>query len=180
VLAKRGLIEVIPGRGTFVAQPSDGALRDSLRLMVRLSAASPDELVDARELLEVELAGRAAQRASAQEVEQLERDLADLEDHRADVGGFLERDLAFHSHVGDAAHHAVLNAMLKAFRENIFQTMTFNLGQPLIVERAIGEHRALVEAVKAGDPEAARQAARQHLQPIHRTAQRMARGIAET
>ena len=64
-----------PGGGIFVARTAeDGmsrSLSDSIAMMLETGAVSLEELLDARLLLEVPLAGRAAQRADAELLERL-------------------------------------------------------------------------------------------------------------
>src|SRR6266568_6981324 len=66
-LAQKGLVDMRPGRGTLVIDGTTGALGDSLGLVMRLelgAVGGSDKLIEVREILEVQIAGLAAERAT--------------------------------------------------------------------------------------------------------------------
>src|SRR5947209_1142112 len=60
-LREKGLVEVRPGRGTFVTNGTSQAVRDSLGLMMKFSLGNGSrEIVEVREMIEPEIAALAA------------------------------------------------------------------------------------------------------------------------
>src|SRR5919201_5149763 len=74
-LSARGLVRVRQGIGTTVAEPSDGAYSDAIFLLLLRSSATVREVLEARELIEVAVAGMAAVRREDEDCERLERRL---------------------------------------------------------------------------------------------------------
>src|SRR5512143_596110 len=62
-LRQRGLVEIQPGRGTFITNGASEAVRHSLGLLMKIAGtdASPD-LIEVREIIEPEIAARSAMR----------------------------------------------------------------------------------------------------------------------
>src|SRR5215475_10406524 len=72
-LREKGLVEVRPGRGTFITNGTSQAVRDSLGLMMKISQAEGlADLVEVRELFEPEIAVLAATRITEQQIAELQ------------------------------------------------------------------------------------------------------------
>ena len=78
-LAGRGYIEIAPGRGAFVLRPSAVQGADPLERQYLRRGATVRDLSEARLMLENEAAGLAAERASADDIADLEAALCALE-----------------------------------------------------------------------------------------------------
>ena len=157
-----------PGGGIFVARTAEEgmsrSLSDAISMMLETGTVSLDELLDARLLLEVPLAGLAAYQPDEETVERLrevvQRDAAaapdDTETHHA-------TDLEIHRTLAAAAG----NRMIQALTDWIFEVLQPSLIQvlePAIVHSAILEqHEALLAAVEKGDPARAERAMKDHL-----------------
>jgi DNA-binding FadR family transcriptional regulator len=142
-----------PGGGIFVAYTADEgmgrSLSDAIEMMLETGSVTLEELLDARLLLEVPLAGRAAYQAT-------DEDLAAL---RAAAPGSAE----FHRALAAGAG----NRMLQALTGWIVEVLQPSLGEALegaIVESAIVEqHEALLHAIEKGDAARAERAMKDHL-----------------
>src|SRR5919199_269039 len=114
-LVARGLVRVRQGIGTTVAEPSDDAYSDAILLLLLRSAATVREVLEARELIEVAVAGMAALRRSAEDCERLERHLdafasaAEAVDWPRGSAAHLE----FHLTILDAVRSPVLRVLLR-------------------------------------------------------------------
>ena len=64
-LTQKGLVEIHPGRGTYVTDSTSQAIRHSIDLLVKIGSEDGiRDLVEVREIIEPEIAGLAAFRAS--------------------------------------------------------------------------------------------------------------------
>ena len=157
-----------PGGGIFVARTAeDGmgqSLSDSIAMMLDTGAASLDELLDARLLLEVPLAGRAAVNAGPETVERLRAavgagEAADPEDSTALA--------AIDSEVHRAIASSAGNRMAEALTSWVFEVLQPSLMSRLhgaVVQQAILEqHTALLRAMEKGDAARAERAMKDHL-----------------
>jgi GntR family transcriptional regulator, transcriptional repressor for pyruvate dehydrogenase complex len=170
LLASGNLIRATkgPGGGIFVARTAEQgmsrSLSDSIAMMLETGAATLDELLDARLLLEVPLAGRAAHRSTPELVARL-RAAVEAEAAAApdDLDALARADAEVHRSIGAAAG----NRMAQALTGWVFDVLQPSLMEVLhgaIVQSAVLEqHEALLAAVVKGDPARAERAMRDHL-----------------
>lgn len=161
MLISTGLVETRAGRGTFV---SDGSTAR------RLDAGGPplerrdvEELTEARKVIEVQLAGLAAERATPEQVEALRRCVERLAAAAANPYDYPDADVEFHLTLAEAAGNRFLLKAMTDIRALLKQDM--ELGAEAAIRRfgdlglSVESHRRLAEAVAAGDAETAREAA---------------------
>lgn len=161
-LAFAGLLEVRQGDGTYVRAASDPA--NTLRQLTRASLRDNFEV---RCALEVEAARLAACRRGDEDVAHL-YSLLDACSNEAEDGGkaaFVKRDLTFHLALVDAAHNPALAELYRWFSTVISDTIAATL-EGNIPEPNIAAHRAIVDAIAAGDPDRAVSAVRCFMAPV--------------
>ena len=119
-----------------------------------------EELIEARELLALGLAGMAAERASAEDVEHLRRAVERMQESAADAAVYPEADIEFHLALARAAGnrfllHAVrdLRALLRTDIELAAAAGIQRFGS---LQFSVDAHGALVDAIEAGEPDLAR------------------------
>ncbi|MGH2982247.1 MAG: FadR/GntR family transcriptional regulator [Solirubrobacterales bacterium] len=157
-----------PGGGIFVAHTAeDGigrSLSDAIAMLVETGAVSLDELLDARMLLEVPLAGRAAQTADSDTVARLRQA---VEAEAEAEGESPEAVTAFDAEIHRIIASAADNRMAAALTAWVFEVLQPKLAEVLdeaIVHSAVLEqHDALLAAMEKGDPARAERAMREHL-----------------
>jgi DNA-binding FadR family transcriptional regulator len=162
-LSARGLVDVRQGSGTTVAQPGAGAYSDAILLLLLRSSVTVGEVLEARELIEVAVAGMAATRRTDQDLEELDAHLGAFAAAAAAVD--WERGsvahLEFHLGLLDAARSTVLRALLRPMQEIIFTTAY----GPVLDDSArwnVEVHGEVLDAIRAGDESAARRAMGAH------------------
>lgn len=110
-----GMIETRPWEGTFVCRRSDFLSRPILWAITGSDPSSAKELVEARRLMEVELAGLAAERATAGDLKGIGEHLDRMEASMNDMLHFQESDINFRLAVGQAAHNRILRNAMDAY-----------------------------------------------------------------
>jgi GntR family transcriptional repressor for pyruvate dehydrogenase complex len=169
-LAFIGMIRMRAGGGSYVAdqrsQYMDGPL---LAKGVLNTEKDVTDLSEARLLLETEVAGLCAERATEQDLRTLERIVTEMKAAIGNGGeGFKELDVGFHFAVAAASKNLILAALLKHIREGLQELITKSLLLPAGMELAYKQHRAILEALKQRNPAKARQAMRTHLRAFQR------------
>jgi GntR family transcriptional repressor for pyruvate dehydrogenase complex len=166
LLAERGLVAILPGRGTFVAELDPHILSDQLGRYFKVGRSSYQDLNEARNTLEVEIAGLAALRASKDDLEEMRQAIQDMETFIDSPDDYIEADLAFHSVLARATENeifsllgSVITDLLQESRRTIFQV-------PGAPERGQDWHRLIYQAIENGDPDAARENMRKHMQQV--------------
>lgn len=172
-LAQKGLVDMRPGRGTMVIDGANAALQDSIGLAMRLKlgeVGGSNNLVEVREILEVEIAGLAASRATEREVAAMREAVQKMDASLHDADAFIEADNRFHEALAEATQNALILILVKSIvnllseqRKQIFD----HDGGP---QRGQVHHKRILESVIAHDPETARAAMRAHLRQVREDA----------
>ncbi len=162
-LRRDGIVVTRQGAGAFVAASSGNVFRlDSRPDREQLRA-----LYELRAAVECGAAALAARRTSKEALAEMHGAFERLEQAtRAGQDGH-EADLAFHLCVARASGNEFFLRLLKLLDGQILEQIAFarhntsrSAGLP---GKVLEEHRAILDAVAAGNPEAARQAAHAHL-----------------
>lgn len=170
VLEKEGLIWRHVGQGTFVGpRPAHEPIRPS----VLAEMASPADVLDARLLIEPPIAGEAALRATPDEIALL-RGHGLRSSEAPDWQAYEQADDAFHKGIARITGNPLLIAFLDVL-SSVRGRARWQRQHDLAFRRARKKeyaaqqgrmHLAIVEALAARDPEAARQAMFDHLSAI--------------
>jgi len=168
-LASQNLVETTRGAtgGTFVVAPSTDTLARSLTIGIEMLAGSADlrveEMLEARELLEVPAARLATKRGSADQLASIDSYVKSR--HAARIEG---RDLIanwnFHTLVVQASN----NPLLELMAEPIFHVLQTRFAQikasASFRQRVDDDHRAIADAILSNDATAASAAMSNHLE----------------
>lgn len=172
-LQARGIVEVVHGRGMFVGQLSMDALVDGLTFQALLGTTVDHrrlaaELVDVRDILESALIQRIAAAADTALLDELDRIVALMERTDGDGLPFQELDRQFHTMLYGSIGNEVVTKLIAAFWD-VLDAARPTL--PTSVDDRIANaahHRAILEAVRRGDPAAAQGAMQHHFSSTHR------------
>jgi GntR family transcriptional repressor for pyruvate dehydrogenase complex len=168
-LAFIGLIRVRAGGGSYVAeQPSAYFTSSWLNSGLLSNQKALGEFVEARMILETELAGLCAERITQGELEAMELLLEQMKKSLHDADAFSALDLSFHLTMGKAAKSEVLNNILKSVRAQTKDLIAKSLLLEEGMEQALRQHVKILEAFRRRNSAKAREAMRNHLQSFQR------------
>jgi GntR family transcriptional repressor for pyruvate dehydrogenase complex len=169
-LAARGVVQVRPGAGLTVSRVDASTASASLRLVVRGSTdLTYDRVHEVRRSIEVELARLAAERATDEEIEELARILAAQAAAFHDIPRAARIDTAFHRLIATMTRNDLFVIMLDSLADVMLQVRLQAMPTPGDRENGVAEHGAILEAIRARDPAAARRAMSEHLVSAYRT-----------
>lgn len=156
-LAALGVVEIQPGRGTFVR-----SLRPDLLVRPELLGPEVDrallrEFLEVRQIVEPEAAALAALRANEVDFGRLANDV-DCLAAAVNVGYRPPEDLGFHLNTVRATHNTALTRLAGAI------VSFYQRDENLPTDRDVREHMAILEAIRSRKPDAAREAMRAHLE----------------
>lgn len=174
ILSAIGVVRIVAGAGMFVGNGNLSLLAKPLSLGFLRGGRGTAELIEARRLLEVELAGLAADRATPEEIVAMKDGLAEMEATQHDVERYIESDIRFHVAIARGAHNDVLLDLLETLqhiiRNWIFKSIDEVEGKPA----SIHEHVPIYDAIRARDSVRARAAMNDHLEKAGQRLQRTA------
>ena len=152
-LEGEGLIEIMPRRGVVV-KPID--------------RAEMLELIEARHMVEPEIAALAAARASDQEFAAM-RAILDRIPGIAEAGDserFMETDLEFHAAMAAAARNHPLAEFLAGMHDHCTRLYFISVSNKVHDQRIVREHEEIFAALVRRDSDAARAALRKHIESL--------------
>ena len=163
VLEVQGLVEARHGGGTYLVR--DTLDVEPVELLVERRKRLPDVL-EAREALETKLAELAAERRTADELEDIRQALDFMRDEIAEGGFGVEGDRRFHAAVTAAAHSSLLADFMRAIAVQITESRNESLRQPGRPPRSLTQHTTIYAAIAAGEPKKAAAAMRTHVRTV--------------
>jgi GntR family transcriptional repressor for pyruvate dehydrogenase complex len=167
-LAAKGIIDVRTGSGLRVAAVHASAVSESIGLYLRGATIEYPRVHEVRKLLEIEIAGLAAERAGDEQVASMRRICERMETEVAggDVEAASRLDLEFHRELARSTDNALYLLLLDSIGEALLVVRRDNLRMEGAANDALGSHREILNAVEAHDRRLARKAMRGHLDNV--------------
>ena len=165
-LKSRQLVSSRQGLGVFVSQPPvHRPLEFDPRVLESLEAVV--HVVEVRRVLEGEIAALAAERATRAQVAGMRRALKAIDAAVAAGADGVAEDLAFHRAIGESTGNPQFRLLLGFLEQYLREGMRITRGNEArrsdFMAAVRHEHAAIVNAIAARDPAAARRCATAHL-----------------
>src|SRR6201996_9538034 len=159
-----GMLDSRVGDGTFVCPRTEFLSRPLLWAFTGTDHSELQDIMEARLIIEENLAGLAAERATDEHVLQIGLSVQSMRDSIARGESILDADMAFHMAVSTAAQNEVLVNAVQLLRNLMRQSLQYKLMIPNIAESVLKSHTAIHRAISSRKPAAARTAMRHHLE----------------
>ena len=164
-LVAKGVIEVRSGSGLRVAAVDAAQVSESMSLYVRGSRVDFEQIHEVRALLEVQIAGLAAERCTDEEVAQLREIDERLKGAGDDVEAAARNDLEFHRRIALATHNELYLVLMDSIGASLIDIRRANLGSGSTPD-TLAQHQAILDAIAAHNANAARAAMADHLEGV--------------
>ena len=168
-LAVMGVIQIRPGAGSFIAGGPPAFGTDALGFQAALHGFTRDQMFQARLVLEVAVAGMAAEHAASDDLIRVSEEATGMFASLEDPQAFLRHDIEFHRAIAAACSNPILSALVNMVAEQFREQRQQTIGRASDLKEAADEHRAIYLAVRAHDGDRARRAMRDHLERAYRT-----------
>ncbi|HET6737368.1 MAG TPA: FadR/GntR family transcriptional regulator [Kribbella sp.] len=168
-LAMIRVLEVRQGDGTYVTSLDPALLMETLAFVLDLHQdTSVLEFFEVRRILEPAAAARAALRMPDAEIAAMRALLDDLgEDPSADDQ--LACDVEFHRLLAIGSGNRTLASIIESLRQPTYRARIWRgLTQTGAVHRSLAEHRSILDAITAREPDIARAWATVHIAGVER------------
>jgi GntR family transcriptional regulator, rspAB operon transcriptional repressor len=152
-LSDEGLLEIFPQSGIFVS---------------RIPVAALPEAILIRKALEATTAQLAAERATSSQILALHSILQRQREANAvgDSDAFHRADEMFHATIAEVAGYPGIWTLIQQVKVHVDRYRRLTLPQAGRIGRVIAEHEAILDAIEAHDPRAARTAIEFHLESL--------------
>lgn len=162
-LAVMNVIEIRPGSGAYVSALQPEQLVQHLDFVFSLDNSSIFQLIDTRKTLELRTAALAAKQITAVEIAELESYLAGMIANLHNPEKCDKFDRSFHKKIAAASRNPILFQFVSVVNQLGGKSRRRSYGLPDALPETIDEHQAIIDALKTGDPKAARKAMSHHL-----------------
>jgi GntR family transcriptional regulator, transcriptional repressor for pyruvate dehydrogenase complex len=169
ILGAKGLVALGQGKAARVEPPERWKILDPLVVLLRGHGTTLRDVLDLRRMLEPSIAAAAAERATPEQLALLEQ-THELLRHR-DASRTRDEDnqidLQFHIRLAEATGNVFLVNVLDPMHTLFLSArLAMNPYVPDTLERSHAAHQRILDAVRARNPEAAREAMEVHLAEI--------------
>jgi GntR family transcriptional repressor for pyruvate dehydrogenase complex len=176
-LSAKGVIDVRTGSGLRVAAVDSSTVSESMSLFLRGSSTLDYPRVhEVRAMLEVEVAGLAADRATDEDIAEM-RAICELMESGGDVEAASLQDVEFHRAIARGTHNELHLLLLDSIGDALIEIRRENLAAGSLSD-TIASHRDILDRIAARDPEGARRAMRAHLENVEEYWRRRAVRVA--
>lgn len=169
-LEMSGLVEVRVGTGIFVTGPDSASGRNGVD-----GGPGPFELLDARRLVEGEIAALAARNGKPQDFEAIRKCVLQMEQQVDDFAAREAADREFHLRIAKATGNSSLELVVEGLwdqRAELWGRLQQHFHTHDLALQTIRDHAAILKAIVARDADAARSAMHRHISRVAREFQR--------
>jgi len=162
-----GILDIRPGEGTFVRETSVSATFAPLAMVLEMEQNSMSQLMEVRRVLETEIAALAVQRATEEDLQNIEVNLNRMKSANT-VSEAVEADLRFHFAIAEATHNSILLRIMNTVADLMHNTFRIRR-EELFADKGreiISEHEAIYRAIRDRDIDSAKLRMLQHIHNI--------------
>jgi len=168
VLEAMGVLVANPGSGpeagAILAGSAGPALTGVLGLHLALANFAVDDVVETRLLVESWAVEAAARHANPADVARLRAIVDEMDLPGLSAERFNEQDTEFHTAIAEMSGNALVATFMRALRDTVRRHQQRAVAEPGADIGALrADHRAILAAIEAHDPEAATEAVAAHL-----------------
>ena len=167
-LTMMGVLDGQVGKGTFVCS-NRNYLDRTLQWGFLFDRKTVQDLEETRLMLETQAAFLSAERARPVDLEDIEVAFEGMENSTGQLESFLEYDLQYHMLIARATQNSIIGTLSRMTRGYLKEWIKSVLADPSAaevqkrVQLTLLQHRRILDALKSGTPEEAREAMSQHI-----------------
>ena len=167
-----GITESRGGKGNFIKDNFNFPLYEQVFRELE-GEESPFELLEARKVVETEIVGLAAKKATEEEITAIQGSLNKMKDAMTNIPEIMEFDREFHINIAKAAHNSLLFSMMIYLTDLLKEKLWINLKEkswsiPGHTQKYFEEHNEILKAIKNKDSKRARNRMFDHLAGVER------------
>lgn len=164
-----GVVKTRQGGGAYISDLGPDSLLGPIQFYLALEDVNIRDLYDARSLIESDVARRAAVNIDQAALDQLEALLAEQTEAINDPIAFRRSDYAFHELIWIGSQNAFLKRIGESLNVLGLEFRKRASERPETLAQSLLDHRRLLDALKARDPEAAARAAEAHMHNVYQS-----------
>jgi GntR family transcriptional repressor for pyruvate dehydrogenase complex len=164
ILESKGMVKRLHGQGVQIVNESHRATTDMLQLLVKRNGLTIQELIEVRNIIEVQAAELAAERATATDRQLIKNALQIMQSENVTLAEYAKADIEFHVAVAQATHNSVLVLIIETIRPLLHDVILATLKSNSRPEQSLHYHEKIFSAIESGDRKKASRAMTEHLE----------------
>jgi len=161
-LVGMGFLEV-KGKRTFIKSVASESMQDPLSLLIKTDTQKIFDLIEVRKAIEVWGAFLAAQRATEEDIKQLEGIIEEMRKAFEEGRSWEKQDADFHLGIAQATHNTIQTHMMSTIYDLLRESVAKVFRDRAKVKKLIDQHHRIFSAIKNHSPDKARERTLEHL-----------------
>src|SRR5882762_8489656 len=162
-LAAIGVLTARHGSGSYIATGPPALDSAPLSMLAALHGFTADKMFEARRLVEVAVAGLAAEHATDDHLRRISDEVTETYAALDNPQEYLIHDFGFHRAVAAASGNPILATFMEMVADILYQRRCKTIDRSSDLRESVEMHRRIYRAIRARNPEAARAAMSEHL-----------------
>ena len=156
-----GFLEV-KGKRTFIKSMAE-SMQNSLSLLLKTDTKKIFDLIEVRKALEAWSSFLAAQRATEEDIKQLENIIEEMKKAFEEGRSWEKQDADFHLGIAQATHNTIQTHMMSTIYDLLRESVARVFKDRSKVKKLLDHHYRIFSAIKNHSPEKAREKTLDHL-----------------
>ena len=162
-LSAMGVLSSRHGSGTYIADGPPALDSEPLSMLAALHGFKPDEMFEARSLLEVGLAGLAAEHASDDHLATMAEEVTEMYATLDDPQQYLIHDIRFHRAIAAGSGNPILAALMDMVAAVMYERRRETVSRATDLKESAAMHRKIYRLIREHKGNEARVAMSEHL-----------------
>jgi GntR family transcriptional repressor for pyruvate dehydrogenase complex len=162
-LAAMGVVQSRHGAGTFIRSGPPVLGSEPLSFLAALHGFTRDEMFEARRVLEVGVAGLAAERAKGEHLASIAEEITGMYASLEEPYAFLRHDIRFHRAIAAASGNPILASLVEMVSALFYEQRRKTARRAHHLRESAQAHRAIYNALRMRDVDRSRDTMNEHL-----------------
>ena len=161
-LMAMGFLE-IKGKRTFIKSVASESMQNPLSLIIKADTQKIFDLIEVRKAIEVWSAFLAAQRATEEDIKQLEGIIEEMRKAFEEGRSWEKQDADFHLGIAQATHNTIQTHVMSTIYDLLRESVAKVFKDRAKVKKLLDHHQRIFNAIKNHSPDKARERILEHL-----------------
>lgn len=170
VLEAYGLLEIRQGMsgGAFIKKVDLATVKDGLVNYLFFQNPGIREYTQIRTFIEPQVVKICAEKITDNDIEYLENNILEMEQEPDGETFMSDLDAAFHKKLGDIAQNKIISLIVESVQTALINIKRIVHTDDLFLKMVCDDHKKIVAALRARDPEKAAQAMTDHINQVEK------------
>jgi GntR family transcriptional repressor for pyruvate dehydrogenase complex len=162
-LAAMGFLDVRQAKRTFVKSVTSKLIEDPLSLLIKADDQKIFDLIEVRKAIETWAAYHAAQKASSEDIEQLDTIIGEMKRAFEEGRSWEKQDADFHLAIAKATHNTIHMHIMSGIYDLLRESVGRVFRDRVKIKKLLDQHYRIFNAIKNHSPDKARERILEHL-----------------